>query len=481
MNGIRISRLDPVPSDWSTEQLLEFLTNGLFPATSLASNDTYKVTLGLILDYAKKGLISSESIAPKYDATVTYPVNSFVVYEDVLYRSKENNVTGTWDDSKWDVVASTNIFRGATEQASGKPGLVPVPSIAQRELFLKGDGTWDNPRPDLSNYVNNEDLGNLIIPLYTEKTYNQGNICIYNKKLYKCTVNISQAETWNPAHWDEINITQIIQESNKLRTSITASINVGGIEAGNTFSAGTSYDDMFNALLNPALYPTLTDPSTSLSYSVDTYHEVGSTIAATTATVTFNRGSINPDYGTSGYRSGDATNYALATSGADTEYSSSSASSGTFNVSALTRTTKGNIVLTATVSYAAGEQPKDSKGNDYNSPLAAGTKTASKTMQFIQAYYYGKSATSTISNFTGLSRSVTTKGQKQFSFTTNNEYMVVAYDSSYGDLTSILDPNGFETISGWTKSSLTVGGFSYYVYVANSATTDTNAEFTFKY
>jgi hypothetical protein len=59
--------------------------------------------------------------------------------------------------------------------------------------------------------------------------------------------------------------------------------------------------------------------------------------------------------------------------------------------------------------------------------------------------------------------------------------MVFAYDSSYGDLTSILDPNSFETISGWNKSTLTVGGLSYYVYVSAAPTTDTNAQFTFKY
>ena len=59
--------------------------------------------------------------------------------------------------------------------------------------------------------------------------------------------------------------------------------------------------------------------------------------------------------------------------------------------------------------------------------------------------------------------------------------MVIAYDASYGNLRSILDGNGFETIGGWTQSSLTVDGFNYTVYIANSPTTDTNASFTFKY
>lgn len=266
-----------------------------------------------------------------------------------------------------------------------------------------------------------------------------------------------------------------------LGKAITAAIDVGGIDAGDSFSIGTSYDDMWDALLNPTLYPTFTAPSASLSYSADTYYEVGATIAAKTGTVTYNAGAITLNGTKQADRGGAATNYALASSGADTEYSDSSTSSGTFNVSALTRSSKGNIILTATVSYAAGPQPLDSKGNNYDSPLPAGSKTATKTMQFILPYYYGKSSTSSVSSFTGLTKSVTAKGQKQFKFTTNNEYMVIAYDSSYGNLSSIIDPNGFETISGWTKSTLTVDGLSYYVYVANSATTDTNAQFTFKY
>lgn len=298
-----------------------------------------------------------------------------------------------------------------------------------------------------------------------------------NGYFYKCV----EGETAGTYEWVAVQVQEGGTGSGALQRDITAAIEVGGIDVGDEFAIGTSYDDMWDALLNPTLYPTFTNPSASLSYSADTYYEVGTSIAAKSATASLNRGSISPAYGTNGYRSGEATNYALATSGADTEYSDSSTSSGIFSVPALTRATKGNIVLTATVSYAAGEQPKDSKGNNYDSPLAAGSKTASKTMQFIQPYYYGKSATSTVSNFTGLTKSVTAKGQKQFKFTTNNEYMVIAYDSSYGNLSSIIDPNGFETISGWTKSTLTVGGFSYFVYVANSATTDTNAQFTFKY
>lgn len=269
--------------------------------------------------------------------------------------------------------------------------------------------------------------------------------------------------------------------SAELEDDLTTAISVGGIASGTTYEAGTPLEDLFRDMLEPTLYPSFTAPSAGLSYGASQYYGVGDTVNAMTATVSLNRGSINPAYGTSGYRSGTATGYSIATNGAATEYSDSSTSSGAFSVPALTRTTKGNIVVTGTVSYAEGEQPKDSKGNNYSTPLAAGSVTTTKTLQFILPYVYGASNSSTITDFEGLNKVVTAKGQKTYSYTTNNQYMVFGYDSAYGNLKSILDGNGFETIGGWTKNTVTVDGFSYFVYVSNSPTTDTNAPFTFKY
>ena len=267
----------------------------------------------------------------------------------------------------------------------------------------------------------------------------------------------------------------------ELTNEIDAVISVGGITSGTTYVAGTPIETILADMLEPTLYPTYTAPSASLTYGASANYAVGATVSAMSATLSYNAGAITLNGAKQNNRGGAATNYAIATVGADTEYSDSSASSGSFSVPTLTRSTKGTIVVTGTVSYAEGPQPKDSKGNDYQTPLPAGSVSSSKTLNFIQPYYYGKSASATVSNFTGLTQSVTAKGNKTFSFTTNNEYMVFAYDSSYGNLSSILDSNGFETISGWTKNTLTVSGFSYFVYVSNSPTTDTNAAFTFKY
>lgn len=261
----------------------------------------------------------------------------------------------------------------------------------------------------------------------------------------------------------------------------TTNIAVGGVPVGTSVHSTDLLADLVKQMLVTVYYPTYVAPSASLTYSPSTLQEVGASISAATATVGYNAGAINLQGVKQNNRGGAATKYYVSTSGADTEYSADSTSSGSFNVPVLTRSTKGNIVVTGKVDYAQGPQPKDSNGNDYQSPLPAGSVTATKTIEFIQAFFYGKTAGTSISDFTGLTKDISKKGQKKYKFTTNNEHMVIAYDASYGNLSSILDPNSFEVISGWTKSSLTVGGFNYNVYIADSATTDTNAEFTFKF
>lgn len=326
-----------------------------------------------------------------------------------------------------------------------------------------------------------------IAPAYDPTaTYEEGDVVTFDNKRYVANTDIDPAEDpFDPTHWTEQDVQTAIDSmgggDSTAKYNYTTNIEVGGIPVGTQIQSTDLLADIIKNMLVTTYYPTYVAPSATLTYSASTYAEVGSTITARNGVVAYDAGAINLQGTKQADRAGGPTQYALATSGADTEYSDTSASSGTFNVPALTRSTKGNIVLTATVNYAQGPQPLDSNGDPYQTPLPAGSVTATKTIQFIQAFFYGASASSTVSTLAGLTKDVTAKGQKKYKYTTNNEHMVIAYDSSYGNLTSILDPNSFETISGWTKSTLTYNGFTYNVYVADAATTDTNAEFTFKF
>ena len=47
-------------------------------------------------------------------------------------------------------------------------------------------------------------------------TYEIGDFCIYNNKLYRCTTAISTAEAFTPAHWEETNVTEELQGNGKI-------------------------------------------------------------------------------------------------------------------------------------------------------------------------------------------------------------------------------------------------------------------------
>lgn len=383
-----------------------------------------------------------------------------------------------------------DVYVVATADANGYPDIATpdtnviylVPTIGGCNSFYYNGTNFVGINLNVDN-IQKETLpaatANLVDKIYqytgaTSANYTQG-------YFYKCTEDTSTVPS--TYKWEQINVQPGGSGGSATKKTINVSIDLGGYSKNDVIATGTDYDTVIETLLNPTILPTYTSPSASLSYSLDNsgYYKVGATVAAKTATLTYNAGAIMLDGVKQNDRGGAATNYAVSTSGATTEYSSSSTTSGTFSVSALTRATKGTIVITGTVLYAQGAQPKDSKGADVDAPLPAGSVSATKTLNFIQPFYYGASNTSTISDFTGLTESVTPKANKTFSFTTSNQHMVMAYDSSYGNLKSILDPNSFETISGWTKSTVTVDGFSYYVYVANAKTTDTSAAFQFKF
>ena len=153
---------------------------------------------------------------------------------------------------------------------------------------------------------------------------------------------------------------------------------------------------MFRDLLNPTAYPTLTAPSATLTATGAKLLEAGSTLN-TVMTLTFSRGSINPAYGTSGYRSGEATGYSLDGGASQAE--------NTFNVTV----TSAKTSYQGAVSYGAGEQPKDSKGEDYDSPLAAGSVNSNTlTYEFVMAMYANTANIATIAKLSLVSKNAKT-------------------------------------------------------------------------
>lgn len=120
-----------------------------------------------------------------------------------------------------------------------------------------------------------------------------------------------------------------------------------------------------------------------------------------------------------------------------------------------------------------------------------GVTTLSKTLNvftFVDPYFYGilsTNATPTSGDITNKTKSVTSKGNKTYTYTCTAQFPFIAYPASYGDLKSILDGNGFENLTDFTKHTVTLtitsGSVSYNIYIKNSAATISNFAYTFKY
>ena len=232
--------------------------------------------------------------------------------------------------------------------------------------------------------------------------------------------------------------------SAELTSALTASVAVGGVKVGDNWSQGTSLETVIRDLVDPVQNPTLTSPSASLSVSpTGTLMEVGGT-KTVTLTATLNRGSINPAYGTSGYRSGPATDYSL---------NGEKAQAG--NTWSNIVVSNENKTFRATVNYSAGEQPKNSKGENYSTPLAAGSvNTSTITYEFVNALWANTSNIATVAKLGLVSKSTKLK---EFNF----------------PAATAANPEVFEVPASWTITAV-----EYYDEVFTHAWSDCSSEFT---
>ena len=110
------------------------------------------------------------------------------------------------------------------------------------------------------------------------------------------------------------------------------------------------------------------------------------------------------------------------------------------------------------------------------------------TISFCYPFYYGSIPSNTTLNgdlIKSLTKKVEQKSNKTYSYTTNNECMVIAYPVSYGTLSKILDQNSFDVTSSFNLSGVVVNCLdgtmqSYYVYM-NNASTVSNFKITFNF
>ena len=157
---------------------------------------------------------------------------------------------------------------------------------------------------------------------------------------------------------------------------------VGGISKGTTVGDlnGKTINQMFDDLLFPTVNPTYVAPSASIAFkSYATLQKVGSTgPTEDNFTTGYNPGAINVNGVKQANRGG------ALKEGESFIYVNGDNSNKTLPATLAL----GNTTFKYRASYEAGPQPKDNKGNNYGSPLAAGTvDSAAITVNGTHPYY----------------------------------------------------------------------------------------------
>ena len=285
------------------------------------------------------------------------------------------------------------------------------------------------------NYVTEEELNN---KEYATQTY-------VSAKIAEAQLGGGGGEVDLSAYATLEQVDEKVSRFNTLETNMTVINSIGGISAGTDLNGMTTLE-ILNKLIFPYVAPTYNVVGTPNGG----IYEKGNNQTITNVRVTVTKKSEK----ITRIEVFDGSTSLGYLEGIDIE------NGGTFNFNVNVAVNSINKRLTATIT--------DASNNSYSA------KTGS--FNFIYPYYIGVCEVNdeiTETLIKGLAKRIETKGSKSISYTTNNQKMVFAYPSSYGNITKILDPNNFDVTNTFNKTAIRIIGLdgtaqNYNVYI-NSA------------
>lgn len=180
-------------------------------------------------------------------------------------------------------------------------------------------------------------------------------------------------------------------------------VTLGGIAAGATIPKGTELLSFIQMLLNAVQYPTYSNPSQTFTNDKGIanggIYEIGTTFSNVTFTKTYSQGIIR----------GKTVNGIWE---ATTEQGKRSGSLVSFNINGTdigvnqsinlgdVVVTYGTNTITSATSYAKGDQPVDSMGNNFQTPLPAANPAMNISFSGVFKAFYGNTVAPTIATGT---------------------------------------------------------------------------------
>ena len=269
--------------------------------------------------------------------------------------------------------------------------------------------------------------------------------------------------------------------SSDLVQQLVSNQSVGAISPGATFDAGSSIENLLRTMLITDIPATISSLNVKNGSSTITLGTLEVNTALTFDTVSFAATADSPD-------GNFPVTSSFAASGATTGDFTFSLGNGP--VAASNNLDLGGTRTLETPTFAGNSSTTTLTLSSQN-PKDGAALTTSRTATFVFPLYYGNSSVdfSTTGNVEGtLTKSIQTKpSQKSVALNFTGEFIYFCYPAVYGDLTSILDGNGFETIGAFTKytrnqdgAAAGWSGRSYNIY-KSGITSVPNQTFIFKF
>ena len=384
----------------------------------------------------------------------TNKINEIEPYDDTelnnslnrLSESIENlNIPTKTSELENDSDFTTNSY--VNEMLGGKK-LVYL-TQAEYDILTEAEKNDENVVYNITDididYVTEEELNN---KGYATETY-------VNNKISEAQLGGGGVDLSNYATLEQVD--EKISQSNTLETDMTVINSIGGISAGSNLNGMTTLE-----ILNKLIFPYVAPTYSAVGTPNGGFYEKGNNQVITNVKVTVTKKSEK----ITKIEVFDSSTSLGYLEGVDIE------NGGTFNFNVNVEVNSINKQLTVTIT--------DASNNSYT------TKTG--TFNFIYPYYVGVCEVNdeiTETLIKGLTKRIEAKGSKSISYTTNNQKMVFAYPSSYGNIAKILDLNSFDVTNTFNKTAISIIGLdgtakNYYVYT-NSASTVTNFAMKFNY
>lgn len=240
-------------------------------------------------------------------------------------------------------------------------------------------------------------------------------------------------------------------------SNITANINVGAIAAGDVVPAGTTLQEFIEQLLVATFYPTIEEPTFSLTSDIATTLEIGETYSMT-LNANFSRGAIfgansggiwNPS-ALQNLRAGAVSSYTIA--GVNTGTNTSRVVSGSIAA--------GANNLTGSVLFASGPQPLDSNGDPFGAAHPGGSLSSTFTINGVRKLFWGHSINANTSSAVRSLQNFVMNPQNGTTFTLvipeGATRAVFAYPATLQDVTAVMQVGIFNVKAQFTQSIISV-------------------------